>query len=85
MLRSLTALMLVIPAAAQQADDIDSQPVHYAEETEVVFDRGLEVDGELVGPRDVVVQERRPSAFAPMIELRESFGVELAESVDAVK
>lgn len=80
------ALTLPLSALAQESDAVDAQgrTITYAAETVVDFE-GLDVAGELVKPQGAHLQERRRAEFAPMIQLRTSFDLELAESVDAIK
>lgn len=81
----MLAALLVVPALAQEEVAPDAPPVVYKEVTEVDFERGLDLSGELVKPEGTIVAERTRAVFSSFIELRAAFDDEMQASVDAVK
>ena len=78
MLLSLVALSL-----AQDTETVQESPV-YAAETHIEFGY-TRVDGKLVGPDGVLINERPRPEFNPLIELRLNFDEEMDHSVGLVK
>jgi hypothetical protein len=81
----LLAALLTLPALAQEEPAADAPRVVYKDVTEVDFERGLDLDGELIKPEGTIVAERTRAVFASFIELRTAFDEEMQASVDAVK
>ncbi len=81
----MLALMIALPAFAQEAPPEDAgRQVKYKERTEIDFE-GVDVTGELVKPQGALLLDRRKAQFNPLIRLREDFVVEMKASVDEVK
>ena len=80
---ALPALALAAPDG-QLPDEEPAPEVRYAAETELDFQE-LSVEAQLARPAGSFVQGHRRAEFAPMIQLRTSFDVEMVESVDIVR
>jgi hypothetical protein len=80
----LAALLVSSPALAQDEEPVEGENVQYAQVTEVDF---LEVDvnGQIVKPSVIHLQDRRIAKFNPLIRLRSDFTTEMAASVDEIK
>jgi len=61
-----------------------AQEVQYKETTEVDFEE-LEIDGVLVKPKGILLQERTGADFNPLIQLRLDFNEEMSCSVKNVQ
>ena len=72
-------------ALAQPAPTPEAPRVRYAERTEVNFERGLDIEGELVKPAISQVSEARRAAFASFIRLRVDFDDEIRSSAALVR
>jgi hypothetical protein len=81
---SLFALLLSLPAVAQDEPADDGRRVRYAERTVVDFEI-VEVGGSIDGPSISYVQAPPRKGFNPMIRVRESFDAEILSSVDEVQ
>lgn len=91
-MKRLLLLVLLIPAAAAAQPDDESvddggirHAVKYRERDVIDFDRGLEVEGELLRPQIGIVDATRRPTFNPLIRLRSDWREETLRSVDAVK
>ena len=62
----------------------DSQ-ITYKKEMTVDFEKGLEVDGQMIHPSGSTIQERMPAKFNPLVKLRVEFNQELMDSANNIK
>ena len=76
----LFSFILLINLAYGQED----ADVQYKKETEIDFE-GLEIEGQLVKPNGVLLQERQKTKFNPLIKLRTDFDHEMKLSVSEIK
>ncbi len=93
-MKHLALVLLLAPAAAwaQSAPDeslVDEdgrrRAIKYREREEVDFERGLELEGELVKPSIGTVDGWKRPVFNPLIRLRSDWAVEMRQSVDEVR
>jgi hypothetical protein len=82
-MRRLLPLLFLLPTAAL-AQDAEPE-VRYQDRTEIDFERALDIQGELVKPKGVVVVETRRKGFNPLIELRVDFKAELAATAREIQ
>jgi hypothetical protein len=77
----LTLIVLLSSLAAAQTPEPPPAPeVRYEQRTILDFERGLELQGELVKPAISQVSEARREAFASFIRLRSDFDAEIEQS-----
>lgn len=81
MIRVFHLVLLMLPAAAWSAPEAQER---HAARTEIEFERGLELQGELVRPPLRPIFNLRQGQFNPLIELRGDFDLEIRQSVDEV-
>lgn len=85
-LASLFALMFVFGmttvayAQADSADDEDAPRVIYKKRTEIDFDKRA-IEGDLKGPGESFILEKRQATFNPLIKLRADFNPEIYQSI----
>jgi hypothetical protein len=89
------ALLLAAPAVAvaQSAPDAEEvvdeagrkRAVKYRDREEVDFERGLELEGELLKPSITPIDELRRPVFNPLIHLREHWTEEMRSSVAEIR
>lgn len=81
----LLSLLFATPALAQDAEAPDQRPIQYEQRQVVDFEKGLELNGELVKPAIQPIIERVRASFNPFIVLRDSFAPEMKRSVDEIQ
>lgn len=86
---TLALLLLPAPAAFAQEEVVDDagvrRAVKYRDREEVDFDRGLELEGELLKPSGALLDEAKRPVFNPLIKLRQDWVDEMRQSVDTVR
>ena len=58
--------------------------VVYKDETHLDFEL-VDVKGELIKPKGVIVLERQKAMFTPLLKLRSQFGSEMSQSVESIQ
>ena len=62
----------------------DSQ-IKYKKEMTVDFEKGLEVDGQMIRPSGSTIRERTTAKFNPLVKLRVEFNQEMMNSANNIK
>lgn len=62
----------------------DSQ-ITYKKEMTVDFEKGLEVDGQMIRPSGSTIRERTTAKFNPLVKLRVEFNQEMMDSANNIK
>lgn len=62
----------------------DSQ-ITYKKEMTVDFEKGLEVDGQMIRPSGSTIRERTTAKFNPLVKLRVEFNQEMMNSANNIK
>jgi len=62
----------------------DSQ-ITYKKEMTVDFEKGLEVDGQMIRPSGTTIRERTTAKFNPLVKLRVEFNQEMMDSANNIK
>lgn len=92
-MKRLALALLLVPALASAQESDDPTPVEsgrqrqikYREREELDFERGLELEGELLRPGVGSVQDWKRPVFNPLIRLRTEWTTELVQSVSEVR
>jgi hypothetical protein len=72
-------------AIVNDPDTTTDKNIVYRSVDEVDFEKGLEVDGEMIRPNGGVVNGRVGSVFNPLITLRVEFNEEMKNSANDIK
>ena len=62
----------------------DSQ-ITYTKQMTVDFEKGLEVDGQMIRPSGSTIRERTTAKFNPLVKLRVEFNQEMMNSANNIK
>lgn len=73
-------IILLINLAFSQ----EERSVKYQKETQIDFE-ALDIEGELIKPQGLIIQERVRAQFNPLIPLRTDWNTEISDSVKHVK
>lgn len=86
LLLSLALPTFAAPEAEAPVDvTLEGRMIKYRERDEINFLEGLELEGELIRPGVIGIQERGRPRFNPLIQLRTDWNREAAASIDEVK
>jgi len=62
----------------------EERSVTYQKETQIDFE-ALDIEGELIKPQGLIIQERVRAQFNPLIPLRTDWNTEMSDSVKHIK
>lgn len=77
-------MMLLFFTAIALSDPSENLEIIYKEQTEIDFEE-VEIEGNTIKPHGALIQERKGTAFNPLIELRLDFKVEMSQSISDIK
>jgi len=77
-------MMLLLLSALAFAEPEEYSKVLYKKETEIDFE-GIELEGNILKPHGTFINQRKGTAFNPLIELRLDFKIEMSQSISDIK
>ena len=76
---SISLAIVNEPANSEEAK------ITYKKEMTVDFEKGLEVEGQMIRPSGSTIRERTTAKFNPLVKLRVEFNQEMKDSANNIK
>ena len=72
-------------AIVNEPSKSEASQIIYKKEMTVDFEKGLEVDGQMIRPSGSTIRERTSAKFNPLVKLRVEFNQEMKDSANNIK
>ena len=72
-------------AIVNEPTSTEDPQITYKKEMTVDFEKGLEVDGQMIRPSGSTIRERTTAKFNPLVKLRVEFNQEMMDSANNIK
>ena len=72
-------------AIVNEPTNTEDSQITYEKEMTVDFEKGLEVDGQMIRPSGSTIRERTTAKFNPLVKLRVEFNQEMMDSANNIK
>lgn len=76
--------MFIILLTSLAFSQENNRQIKYQKETQIDFE-ALDIEGELIKPQGLIIQERVRAQFNPLIPLRTDWNKEMSDSIRAIK